>query len=192
MCVPKSLPCPRRNTNTLSTQPSTVGHFPTRRCLRVDPNPHDLQQPCCQIWTLPHPRRDGRCLITSSRDCIERAHLYPLEKAEWFKRNRMGIYNIKRVLGCYLLDDNSNAFALRSDLHTTFDDRKFLISRKNSEWAVHFLELTNELGALYHNTPIKLANNVSPFFLLARFAWKIFPLLREFLDNGLSRRFASG
>ena len=148
----------------------------------------DLAPPSASALAAYVLRRDKNCLITSSKDYIENAHLCPREEDEWFKRNSMADYNINRVLGNYVLDDVSNAVALRSDIHKAFDERKFLLAYKNSTWAVHFLALTNELGGLYHNTPITLANNVSPFFLLVRFAWAIFPLVRPFLENGVSRR----
>ncbi|KAL6717731.1 hypothetical protein ACLMJK_003816 [Lecanora helva] len=148
----------------------------------------DLAPPSVSGLTAHVLRRDNCCIVTSSRDCIERAHLCPRNEDNWFKRNSMGQYNIKRSLGKLLLDDVSNAIALRSDLHTIFDQRKFLISRKKSQWAVHFLETTNELGGLYHNSSLQIAGSISPFFLFVRFAWAIFPFLREFLDAGVPRR----
>ena len=136
--------------------------------------------------------RDQHCLVTLSKDNMERAHLCPHKEGEWFNRNSMDIYNSKRSLGDYLLDDVSNAIALRSDVHTTFDEKRFLISRKKSKWIIHFLELTNELGGLYHNTSIKVATNVSPQLLLVRFAWAIFPLVRVFLGRGVPRQVRVG
>ena len=133
-------------------------------------------------------RRDKHCLITSSKDYIESAHLCPREEAEWFSRSGMVHYNINKMLGNYFVDDISNAIALRPDIHKAFDDRKFLITYKNSTWALHFLGLTNQLGGLYHNTPIQLPSNVSPFFLFVRFAWAIFPSLRPFLQRGVPRQ----
>lgn len=132
--------------------------------------------------------RDHHCLVTLSKDNMVGAHLCPHKECAWFKRNSMGIYNNKRSLGAHLLDDVSNAIALRSDVHTTFDQKGFLISRKKSKWIIHFLEMTNELGGLYHNTSIEIATNVSPQFLLVRFAWAIFPLLTVFLGCGVPRQ----
>ena len=97
-------------------------------------------------------------------------------------------YNLKRMLGYYFLDDIFNGMALRSDIYKAFDKRIFLISCKESKWVLHFLELTNELGSLYHNRLISLADKVSPSFVFVRFAWAIFPFLRPFLSNGPSRR----
>ena len=132
-------------------------------------------------------RRDTQCLITSSKDYLETAHLSPLSDENWFKRNEMSRYNAKTDL-INELDDVSNAIALRPDIHKAFDQRNFLIARKNSKWVVHFLQVTEELGDLYHNTPITINDGVSVFFLFARFAWAIFPSLRAFLNNGSSRR----
>ena len=133
--------------------------------------------------------RDTRCLITSSRDYVENAHVCPRKKKKWFKRNGMEYYNISRLLGGhYLLDDVSNGMAMRSDIQKAFDDRIFLISCKESKWILHFLEVTNELGSLYHNRSISLADEVSPSFVFVRFAWAIFPFLLHFLGKGISRR----
>lgn len=132
--------------------------------------------------------RDQHCLVTSSEDYIESAHLCPREEAEWFGRSGMMSYNKNKVLGNYIVDDISNAIALRPDIHKAFDDRKFVITCKDSTWLLHFLGPTSQLGDLYHNTPIKLHDDVSPFFLFVRFAWAIFPSLRPFLQNGVPRR----
>lgn len=52
---------------------------------------------------------------------------------------------------------------------------------------MHFLAQTNDLGRVYHNTMINLSDGISPEFMLVRFTWAIFPLLRGFLDAGLPR-----
>ena len=151
----------------------------------VDPN---LAPPSATGLTHYVLGRDGHCLITSSKDYLETAHLCPVSDVDWFKRNGMSQYNVKTDLRNYVLDDVSNAIELRPDIHKAFDQRNFLITCKNSKWVVHFLQLTNELGDLYHNTPITLNNDVSEFFLFARFAWAIFPSLWAFLENAPSRR----
>jgi hypothetical protein len=78
--------------------------------------------------------------------------------------------------------------ALRADVYQIFDDRRFVIVRKKSSWTIHFLTQTNDLGRVYHNTVIDLSDSISPEFILARFAWSIFPLLRGFLDAGFPRQ----
>jgi hypothetical protein len=47
-------------------------------------------------------------------------------------------------MGQYIVDDICNAIALRSDVHSAFDDRKFVFVLKESCW-VHFFDLTNTL-----------------------------------------------
>ena len=133
-------------------------------------------------------RRDGSCRVTNSRDYIETAHLCPRKEAAWFEANEMGQYSDNEALsGPWVTDDVSNAIALRSDLHTAFDDRKFVLVPKGSCWVPHFLSLTNDLGRLYHNTSLKLDKGVSRCFLLARFAWAIFPLIQKFMLRGVAR-----
>ncbi|KAK5140167.1 hypothetical protein LTR04_003128, partial [Oleoguttula sp. CCFEE 6159] len=133
-------------------------------------------------------RRDKSCRITNHRDYVERAHLCPRTEADWFRATGMGRYNDNRELaGEYIVDDIANAIALRSDIHSAFDDRKFLVTRKKSKWVVHFLEITYELGRLYHNAAIDIDTGVSWDFLLARFAWTIFPHVRQFVETGVAR-----
>ena len=86
------------------------------------------------------------------------------------------------------IDDVANSLSLRSDLHTTFDKgKKFVITPKNSTWAVHFLEPTWDFGNLYHNIPLQLDPTISPIFLLVRFAWAIIPRLGAFLKTNPSK-----
>ncbi|KAI9824709.1 MAG: hypothetical protein M1819_000804 [Sarea resinae] len=133
-------------------------------------------------------RDQWRCKLSEQRDYIETAHLCPRSESVWFKENGMGQYNLNKDLPSdYVIDDVSNAIALRSDIHSAFDDRKFVVVPKHSAWAVHFLELTSDLGGFYHNTGVRLDPNVSMRCLLARFAWAIFPLLRNFLEAGVPR-----
>ena len=132
--------------------------------------------------------RDGGCIITGSRDCVERAHLCPRSQQGWFETNRMGRYNRNTLLsGNSVTDDVSNGVALRSDIHTLFDYCKFVIVPKESRWVAHFCDLTNTAGALYHNTPLEVASNVSPGLLLVRFAWTIFTFVKQFMECGADR-----
>lgn len=81
----------------------------------------------------------------------------------------------------------ANAIASRPDIHKAFDDCKFVITRKDNKWVVHFLEMTYSLGSMYHNRPVEIAAGVSIEFLLMRFAWAIFPLVKTFMEAGPSR-----
>ncbi|KAK4981093.1 hypothetical protein LTR28_006229 [Elasticomyces elasticus] len=97
----------------------------------------------------------------------------------------MSQYNLNRqLIQDAVVDDISNVIALRSDIHTTFDHRRFVIVRKKGQWVVHFTDLTNDLGRLYHNTLLGLHQDVSSKCLLVRFARAIFPSVMKFLDRG--------
>lgn len=53
----------------------------------------------------------------------------------------MNKYNDDRDLsGVSLVDDRTNAVLLRQDLHSSFDDRKFVVVPTVSGWIIHFLE----------------------------------------------------
>ena len=133
--------------------------------------------------------RDKSCIVTDYQDCLERAHLCPRSENKWFHLNSMHVYNDNQHLPAdWVLDDRSNAFLLRQDIHTTFDDRKFVIVPKQTQWVVHFLESTCNLLPMYHNTSVSLHKSVSPQFLLVRFAWAIFPLMRNFLKKMRTRK----
>ncbi|KAH7119530.1 hypothetical protein B0J11DRAFT_63415 [Dendryphion nanum] len=90
------------------------------------------------------------------------------------------------ISGDFITDDIANALAMRADIHRAFDDCKFILTRKRGEWTIHFLEKTYDLGRMYHNQTVKLVG-VSPEFLLARFAWAIFPLVKAFVEQGPER-----
>lgn len=131
--------------------------------------------------------RDRSCIVSSYRDYIERAHLCPRHELDWFRKNGMRRYNARLdISGDFITDDIANALAMRADIHRAFDDCKFILTRKRGEWAIHFLEQTYDLGRMYHNQTVKLVG-VSPEFLLARFAWAIFPLVKAFVEQGPER-----
>lgn len=133
-------------------------------------------------------RRDKACVISKQRDCVEKGHLCPRSEVKWFDLNAMSQYNLNRqLIQDAVVDDISNVIALRSDIHTTFDDRKFIIVPKKGQWVVHFTDLTSDLGRLYHNTPLRLHQDISSKCLLVRFAWAIFPSVMKFLATGAGR-----
>jgi hypothetical protein len=134
-------------------------------------------------------RRDKACVISGQRDCVERAHLCPRSEVNWFDKNGMAQYNMNsQLVRDAVIDDITNAIALRSDLHTTFDAAKFVVVPKQDAWVAHFTHLTNDLGKLYHNTVVAIDQEVSSNCLLARFAWAIFPLVSKFLMTGAARQ----
>jgi hypothetical protein len=133
--------------------------------------------------------RDRSCQLTRFRDGLKAAHLCPRNEFIWFEQNGMARYNLNQRLELKdFTNDTSNVIALRSDIHRVFDACGFVLVRKNSNWVAHFLGPTVDLGRIYHNTVVDLSNDISPHFLLARFAWAIFPLLKIFLSVGFPRR----
>ncbi|KAI9861207.1 MAG: hypothetical protein M1813_005380 [Trichoglossum hirsutum] len=136
--------------------------------------------------------RDVSCRISAHFDASECAHLVPRNEIDWFKKNGMVRYNQNKFLiGQYLLDDVGNAILLRKDLHSLFDDRKFAFVPKpvggSADYVSHGLLWTSEFNRLYHNTILHPIPGVRPEFLLARFAWSIFPAILPFLYGGKDR-----
>lgn len=132
--------------------------------------------------------RDRSCRLSDYRDGIERAHLCPRSEVEWFTQQEMDRYNISRSLvGAGLVDDTANALTLRSDIHDSFDAGTFVFTRKWDRWVSHFLAPTSNLGPEHHNITVKIPPTVHPAFILARFAWAIFPGIRNFLIRGEKR-----
>lgn len=121
-------------------------------------------------------RRDGKCVLSGYSDGIISAHVCPRSEAAWYARNEMTDYNLNRMLSRDVcIDDISNGLLLRADIHLVFDRPAFVIVPKLNTWVAHFLVTTRDLGRLYHNTTIQLAQSVSTEALLARFAWSVFP-----------------
>lgn len=66
----------------------------------------------------------------------------------------MGQYNANTNLsGDFVVDDISNAIALRSDIHRAFHDGRFVIVPKEGMWVVQLLGQTNTLGKDFYIVP---------------------------------------
>ena len=85
-------------------------------------------------------------------------------------------------------NDVANAISLRDDIHRAFDSAFFVIARKQGRWVAHFWKRTVEIGRTYHNRLLNIHPAVHPCFLLARFAWSLFPLLSSFVQKKQKRR----
>lgn len=129
-------------------------------------------------------QRDVTCRITAFESGTEVAHLIPEHERQWFLSNSMTEWNSDLTLDPdNLLRDLGNAVLLRSDMHTAFDQRKFVFFPKDPEgFVLHMLEPTSDIGQLYHNTRLNIPQ-CSLEFLFARFAWSIFPSLSGFLSR---------
>ena len=132
--------------------------------------------------------RDKACILSKDIDYRERAHLCPRNEIIWFRKNGMASYNIRQgISGNHLTDDIANALAMRPDIHKAFDACKFAIVRKNRQWVAHFLATTDSMGIKFHNMPINVPAVVRSEFILARFAWVIFPAVKSFMEFGPPR-----
>lgn len=96
--------------------------------------------------------------------------MIPRGETEWFETNRMGT-RFSRNNRSNSVDDSDNVITLRSDLHTGFDQKLFAFAPKNKKMMVHCMDRD---AADYHNLPLEA--NVCQEFLLARFAWTLYPI----------------
>ena len=124
-----------------------------------------------------------------AEDC-EIAHLCPKRETVWFQSNAMGRYSMERKTGKNVTDDKSNCLLLREDLHTSFDKMRFAFVPKESPTGMslvtHMLVQAGQHCEQYHNAKLHPIG-VSCEFLLVRFAWTIFPLLTNWLQQGHQR-----
>jgi len=125
--------------------------------------------------------RDGSCRVSARETACDMAHLCPKNEESWFARNGMRRYtrDISKA-GYEAINDSNNMLLLRTDLHRTFDNGGFTFVPKAGEIITHILKPNWELRLLYHNTKL-LPTSVPSEYLLARFAYTIFPSLEGFL-----------
>lgn len=132
--------------------------------------------------------RDRTCILTGESDSLDRAHICPRSAQEWFHKNRMQRYNYRQDLsGDLIIDDFANALAMGCSRHRAFDAGLFVFVPKCGTWVAHLMEVTAHYGSQQHDRPVKLPQNVAPQFLLARFAWVLFPHIKNFLEAGAPR-----
>ena len=137
--------------------------------------------------------RDVSCRVSDHQVGCEKAHLCPRSEARWFLDNVMQSYrkeHSKPVLSA--INSPANVMLMREDLHTAFDQRQFVFVPKAtgneaSVLVTHVLNYSPELSKLYHNTKLHSIDGIAPEFLFARFAWSVFPLLQNFLVDGVSK-----
>lgn len=87
------------------------------------------------------------------------------------------------------INDPRNAILLRSDIHTFFDYKRWVMAPKLGKLVAHILtpRYGQELQALYHNVEIQPMYGVAVEFVIARFAWAVFTLAHDFLGRGCGR-----
>lgn len=115
-------------------------------------------------------------------EAYEKAHLCPVQENDWFHAQMMQDYNTDEGrTGNMAIYDVNNIMLLRADLHKSFDDRKFAFVPKDGTLVVHMLWASSELSMLYQNVRLHPMDSIPREFLLARFAWALFPMLEGFL-----------
>ncbi|KAI0190260.1 hypothetical protein EV127DRAFT_340158 [Xylaria flabelliformis] len=158
---------------------------------------------------------EKRCYATGLEMGLEKCYVVPSGTNDWFVDNGMNTYSENIRFG-RPIDDEANKITLMSHIRSTFDDRTFVIVPKPSsrspgskspsstptastadhqphEFAVHVISTCSkpavQFADFYHNLTIQpqYIHTVRREFLFARFAWAIFPLLRQFLDSRLDR-----
>lgn len=137
--------------------------------------------------------RDVTCRMSDHEEVTEMAHLCPRSEDRWFHDNGMHNYiDDPRKTGSGAVNDPSNVMLLREDLHTSFDQLKFVFVPKatangDSTLVTHLLVDSSELCRLYQNTELHSIDGIAREFLFARFAWSIFYFLEGFLQAGTLR-----
>ncbi|KAN0071961.1 hypothetical protein V8E54_009690, partial [Elaphomyces granulatus] len=185
-----------------SPQPD-IYRYPIYSCFKDWRYPHDNVP---NSWVRPRPRtsmpaaatysngshaiivRDGKCCVSRYQDGLERTHLCPRAEREWFDDNSMRRYcHLSSVPSESFIDDQANSISLRADIHRCFDKGDFVIVRKEESWVAHFLKETNQLGRIFHNRQVIVNKTTGPDFLLAHFAWALFPYMKDMFNTNRDR-----
>lgn len=128
--------------------------------------------------------RDVSCRVTNCTLGTEGAHLLPKSEELWYTKNSMFQYSAWEERGT--TDDPRNAVLLRSDVHTLFDAKRFLIVPKKSKWVTHVLygAAQDELARSFHDVQVQPLAGVSVEFMFARFVYTIHALSTFTLSGG--------
>ncbi|KAL9099501.1 MAG: hypothetical protein Q9163_005006 [Psora crenata] len=136
--------------------------------------------------------RDLSCRMTDYTESCDDAHLCPKTEEDWFVRNAMDLYTLDvNKVGSKGINNLNNLLMLRSDVHRTYDNKRFVFvpKRDNNQpasFVTHVLNPSQELFDLYHNCKLHEIKSAHEY-LFARFAWAIFPMLSGFLERGKGR-----
>lgn len=115
-----------------------------------------------------------------------------MEKS-WFIENAMDHYGtLGGRTGQDVVDIPTNLIRLRADIHHLWDKRDFSIVPRcrrdeSSMWAACAMTQNPELLELSHDVEVQSLAGLPSEFLLARFAWDIFPTLLAFLQSSQPR-----
>ncbi|KAF2207523.1 hypothetical protein CERZMDRAFT_102416 [Cercospora zeae-maydis SCOH1-5] len=137
-----------------------------------------------------------RCRITNRKLEVDNAHIIPVSEKLWFTNNEMGVYgDLYGRSGEIIADSFANLLRLRCDAHRLWDKLNFSIVPRNDHpaenraaWFTQALGDDEELHQYWHRQKLNSLAGRPPQYLLARFAWDIFPKLHEFLQAGQERQ----
>ncbi|KAF2716121.1 hypothetical protein K431DRAFT_342175 [Polychaeton citri CBS 116435] len=135
------------------------------------------------------------CRITSRNLEADSAHIIPNSEKLWFMDNEMDKYvNLQSRTGEVIKDSCDNRLRLRCDAHRLWDKLYFSIVPRDDHttdngtaWFTQALLDGEELHEHWHCKKLVSLAGRSPHYLLARFAWDIFPKLHTFLQGGRKR-----
>ncbi|OAA35634.1 hypothetical protein BBO_08663 [Beauveria brongniartii RCEF 3172] len=133
--------------------------------------------------------RDVSCRVTLSTLGTEVAHLIPRRENAWFASNEMARYSSQTLATAGLTNDARNAILLCSNIHSTFNQRRFVFVPKHGSWVIHVLSgmSGDELVDVYHNAQPQQLSGIAVEYLFARFAWTVLSS-GMFLHTGVPRR----
>jgi len=120
--------------------------------------------------------------------------IIPTAESEWFSSNEMYRFRTYTPEGQNVIDKPENLILLRQDLHFAWDRTNFSLLPKEDgdgiwKWTLYAHTFSvGELHSLYHNRILYSVRGVSRHSLFARFAWDIFPRVRNFLSAGVGQR----
>jgi hypothetical protein len=137
-----------------------------------------------------------RCRITNRKLEVDNAHVIPVSEKLWFTNNEMEEYgDLSGRSGEIIADSFANLLRLRCDAHRLWDKLNFSIVPRNdtsaenrAAWFTQALGDDEELHQYWHCQKLESLAGRPPQYLLARFAWDIFPKLHSFLQAGQERQ----
>ena len=134
-----------------------------------------------RIWRTTSPVFSlGLCSVLLQAPAVGDAYIVPEGEAAWFLRNGMGAFHDNWDNS---IDHQSNLVRLSASLRSSFDDKEWAFFPKEGEIVVQVME---RRAAMWSNQTLK--GNVLKEYLLARFAWTLFPgCVETWLRAGRSR-----
>lgn len=131
-------------------------------------------------------------MISGDRTEIQRAHIIPVKKGDWFLRNKMTMYCLEGPAKG--IDDQLNKLTLRSDIHWIWDRSRFAIVPKHDTAGMacltsHWLTQMPDMIDQYQNRATLIPqSHCRGEILFARFALQILDQVSPFFPKTMKRR----